>query len=366
MGRGDHVKGTKCSSFVAEWPSVSLCRGGEPEKIPATASVNVFVPCEVSEREGEKKKGIITSFCELEEWERGGVIEAPLADGCTCNPAVMRQHQNHTPHTLSPIMYIINALKKKKKRCYSPPLASALPGSARWYHLSTQTELSKAKKSKVRADISPQRESQAWSCHYFWCGIPGRDYFCKLPPTQKKKKKKRGCLCLVLFRESQIGRRVSEKEDSRGLVISVHPTGNERREEGICSFMARSHIVAARTVCVTEPRRVNSGAESPSCSFQIAFLYRTWRTQANQGIKSEGLSWNRFLVRIDTTSDKHDCVMVNTGGLIVLVYKSKFGEPLLIEKTLGDTLTFGSCLADVWHVFPTLLVATSARSMRAT
>lgn len=48
---------------------------------------------------GRKKKGIITSFCELEEWERGGVIEAPLADGCTCNPAVMRQHQNHTPHT---------------------------------------------------------------------------------------------------------------------------------------------------------------------------------------------------------------------------------------------------------------------------
>lgn len=40
-------------------------------------------------------------------------------------------------------------------------------------------------------------------------------------------------------------------------------------------------------------------------------------------------------------------MMVNTGGLIVLVYESKFGEPLLIEKTLGDTLTFGSCLADV-------------------
>ena len=56
MGRGDHVKGTKCSSFVAEWPSVSLRRGGEPEKIPATASVNVFVPCEVSEREEEKKR----------------------------------------------------------------------------------------------------------------------------------------------------------------------------------------------------------------------------------------------------------------------------------------------------------------------
>lgn len=71
---------------------------------------------------------------------------------------------------------------------------------------------------------------------------------------KKKKKNRRGCLCLVLFRESQIGRRVSEKEDSRGLVISVHPTGNERREEGICSFMARSHIVAARTVRVTEPR----------------------------------------------------------------------------------------------------------------
>lgn len=69
-GRGDHVKGTKCSCFVTEWPSVSLCkcacvaeRGRELEKIP----VNVFVlrenACEVSWRE---KKGIITSFCELE------------------------------------------------------------------------------------------------------------------------------------------------------------------------------------------------------------------------------------------------------------------------------------------------------------
>ena len=50
------------------------------------------------------------------------MIEAPLADGCTCNPAVMRQHQNHTPHTLSPIMYIINALKKKKM-LFSPPFS---------------------------------------------------------------------------------------------------------------------------------------------------------------------------------------------------------------------------------------------------
>lgn len=51
------------------------------------------------------------------------MIEAPLADGCTCNPAVMRQHQNHTPHTLSPIMYIINALKKKKKKMLFPPFS---------------------------------------------------------------------------------------------------------------------------------------------------------------------------------------------------------------------------------------------------
>lgn len=79
-------------------------------KIPVTAGANVFVLERMCVRCQGEGKGIITSFCELEE-QRGKVIEAPppFANGCTCNPAVMRQHQNHTPHTLSPIMYIINA-----------------------------------------------------------------------------------------------------------------------------------------------------------------------------------------------------------------------------------------------------------------
>lgn len=86
-------------------------------------------------------------------WIRGvrRVIEAPLADGCTCNPAVMRQCWDHTPHTLSPIMYIIKATacgKKKYIKKTAIPLCECTSHHQCWYHLSTQTQLSKAKSQK--------------------------------------------------------------------------------------------------------------------------------------------------------------------------------------------------------------------------
>lgn len=47
-----------------------------------------------------------------------------------------------------------------------------------------------------------------------------RDYFCKLPPTQR--------LSLSRFIQIVADRAAGQqKEDSRGLVISVHPTGNK-------------------------------------------------------------------------------------------------------------------------------------------
>lgn len=86
------------------------------------------------------------------------MIEAPLANGCTCNPAVMRQHQNHTPHTLSPIMYIINATAWKKKNAI--PLLQVHFQPALVISSISADRAIKSQKSKVSADISPQRESE--------------------------------------------------------------------------------------------------------------------------------------------------------------------------------------------------------------
>lgn len=59
--------------------------------------------------EKEKKDNYITLL--------SGVIEPlPTIDGGTSNPAVMRQHHNHTPHTLTGIMYIIIA-ETSDKNC---------------------------------------------------------------------------------------------------------------------------------------------------------------------------------------------------------------------------------------------------------
>lgn len=59
--------------------------------------------------EKEKKDNYITPL--------SGVIEPPFpVDGGTSNPAVMRQHHNHTPHTLTSIMYTIIAETSDKNR----------------------------------------------------------------------------------------------------------------------------------------------------------------------------------------------------------------------------------------------------------
>lgn len=162
VGRGDHVKGTKCSSFVTEWPSVSLCKCVCVRDGPR-AGENTC-ECFCASREcvrgvTEREKG--DNYIIL--WIRGvrRVIEAPLANGCTCNPAVMRQCWDHTPHTLSPIMYIINATacgkKNTLKKRYSPL----------WVHFPPPVLISsinadaaiKSQKSEVSADSSPRRKS---------------------------------------------------------------------------------------------------------------------------------------------------------------------------------------------------------------
>lgn len=58
-------------------------------------------------------------------------------------------------------------------------------------------------------------------------------------------------LCLVLFREWRPGRRVSKEEDSRALVISVHPTGNkghsvyETQGRNVGLYVAKSRLMNA-------------------------------------------------------------------------------------------------------------------------
>lgn len=75
----------------------------------------------MSERKREKRDNYIILWIRRVEGESDW--GPSFAHGCTCNPAVMRQCQNHTPHTLSLIMYIINATAYK----IMPPFVSALP-----------------------------------------------------------------------------------------------------------------------------------------------------------------------------------------------------------------------------------------------
>lgn len=111
-------------------------------------------------------------------WIRGvrRVIEAPLADGCTCNPAVMRQCWDHTPHTLSPIMYIINATACGKKKYIKKtlfPSVSALPTTSADIIYQRRRSY---QKPKVRSKCRLQPTEKIGPCHYFWYRNPARDY----------------------------------------------------------------------------------------------------------------------------------------------------------------------------------------------
>lgn len=68
---------------------------------------------------------------------------------------------------------------------------------------------------------------------------------------------RKGFLCLVLFRELQTGRRVSERKTAVALLFllilqETRAISFMRCKEEICCFMAKSHIIAACTVCTTE------------------------------------------------------------------------------------------------------------------
>lgn len=173
-------------------------------------------------------------------WIRGvrRVIEAPLADGCTCNPAVMRQRRDHTPHTLSPIMYIINATacgkKKYIKKRYSPL----------WVHFPLPVLISsinadaaiKSQKSEVSADSSPRRKSGR--AMIFDTGTLREIIF----ETFHRHKKRAFFISFCLENRTQDGGSVRVKTAVALLFLFIlqETTGISfrRRQEEICSFMA--------------------------------------------------------------------------------------------------------------------------------
>lgn len=107
-----------------------------------------------------------------------------------------------------------------------PRSASALPASDG--DIICQRRRSR-QKSKVSVDISPQRESE-----------PGTSLFlmqdsCERLFLQTSTDAKAFYLRLVLFRESQIGWRVSEGKTAVALLF-LFILQETRREEGICSL----------------------------------------------------------------------------------------------------------------------------------
>lgn len=116
-----------------------------------------------------------------------------FARGCTCNPAVMRQR--HTPHTLSLIMYIINATAYK----IMPPFASALPADDGVYQRSRKPKVT----SKCRHQPTGRTgigRSIIFDAASLWEIIFAVFH------------RRKSFLCLVLFTESRTGQRVSKEK----------------------------------------------------------------------------------------------------------------------------------------------------------
>lgn len=171
-------------------------------------------------------------------WIRGvhRVIEAPLADGCTCNPAVMRQCWDHTPHTLSPIMYIINATACGKKKYIKKtlfPSVSALPTTSADIIYQRRRSY---QKPKVRSKCRLQPTEKIGPCHYFWYRNPARDY------TFHRHKKWAFFISFYLENHTQDSGSVRVKTAVALLFLFIlqETTGVSfrRRQEEICSVIA--------------------------------------------------------------------------------------------------------------------------------
>lgn len=93
------------------------------------------------------------------------------------------------------------------------PFCECSSSQQRWYHLFDADWAIISQKSKVSADISPQRES-----------IPVAALFLIQEPCERLffanfHQRKRLFICLVLFRELWIGRQVSEKKTDVALLF---------------------------------------------------------------------------------------------------------------------------------------------------